>query len=440
MDVNQPREMYPGMWRYPMNPDFCCIYRVPNRLREVNPEPYTPQLVLIGPLHHSVKSQALKALYLGDDITYTKSMAYLDMEEHKKTYLAEFAARIEGETTIDELRRMIKEEEETIRASYQESTAWIQSPEFVEMVLHDSVFIIEFILRFSGVVDKNGDPLLAGLSLGITVYYDLILLENQLPFFILEKLFNPIVTRIWPHLTFRDLIIIFFGFQGKIRRSSKFKHFTDLIRCVRVETLPNLDVWKSKSKPIEHMYNADKLDSGGVKFKAVGDELSLCVSFKNGCLKIPCLTVDDSLEMKLRNIMALEKCHYPNNAHVCSYALFLDYLIDTDKDVDLLLEKGNSFILIYISINIKCVQPAKVAQMVNKLVTGIVDPGSYYYDIAGEVNEYYRNPMNRSKAILKRVYFGNPWTGTATIAATFLLVMTLIQTWASIVQVKESEP
>ncbi|XP_013636352.1 PREDICTED: UPF0481 protein At3g47200-like [Brassica oleracea var. oleracea] len=432
MDVNQPREMYPGMWRYPMNPEFCCIYRVPNRLREVNPEPYTPQLVLIGPLHHSVKSQALKALYLGDDITYTKSMAYLDMEEHKKTYLAEFAARIEGETTIDELRRMIKEEEETIRASYQESTAWIQSPEFVEMVLHDSVFIIEFILRFSGVVDKNGDPLLAGLSLGITVYYDLILLENQLPFFILEKLFNPIVTRIWPHLTFRDLIIIFFGFQGKIRRSSKFKHFTDLIRCVRVETLPNLDVWKSKSKPIKHMYNADKLDSGGVKFKAVGDELSLCVSFKNGCLKIPCLTVDDSLEMKLRNIMALEQCHYPNNARVCSYALFLDYLIDTDKDVDLLLEKGilKSWIR----------QPAKVAQMVNKLVTGIVDTGSYYHDIAGEVNEYYRNLVNRSKAILKRVYFGNPWTGTATIAATFLLVMTLIQTWASIVQVKENEP
>ncbi|CAN7111578.1 unnamed protein product [Brassica rapa subsp. narinosa] len=46
--------------------------------------------------------------------------------------------------------------------------------------------------------------------------------------------------------------------------------------------------------------------------------------------------------------------------------------------------------------------------MVNKLVTVIVDPGSYYYDIAGEVNKYYRNMMNRSNAILKRVYFGNP--------------------------------
>ncbi|KAH0873426.1 hypothetical protein HID58_070788, partial [Brassica napus] len=71
-------------------------------------------------------------------------------------------------------------------------------------------------------------------------------------------------------------------------------------------------------------------------------------------------------EIKLRNIIALEQCHYPKHNHVYSYALFLDYLIDTDKDVDLLLEK--------------------VAQMVNKLVTVIVDPGSYY-DIAGEVNK-----------------------------------------------------
>ncbi|WZZ65621.1 hypothetical protein YC2023_076991 [Brassica napus] len=82
--------------------------------------------------------------------------------------------------------------------------------------------------------------------------------------------------------------------------------------------------------------------------------------------KLSLSSLHDSREIKLRNIIALEQCHYPKHNHVYSYALFLDYLIDTDKDVDLLLEK--------------------VAQMVNKLVTVIVDPGSYY-DIAGEVNK-----------------------------------------------------
>ncbi|KAG2245478.1 hypothetical protein Bca52824_064839 [Brassica carinata] len=121
--------------------------------------------------------------------------------------------------------------------------------------------------------------------------------------------------------------------------------------------------------------------------------------------KLSLSSLHDSREIKLRNIIALEQCHYPKHTHVCSYALFLDYLIDTDKDVDLLLEKDGE--QAHDSHRRSC---------------------SYYYDIAGEVNKYYRNPMNRSKAFLKRVYFGNPWTGTATIGATFPLVMTLIQT------------
>ncbi|WZZ78111.1 hypothetical protein YC2023_098683 [Brassica napus] len=55
--------------------------------------------------------------------------------------------------------------------------------------------------------------------------------------------------------------------------------------------------------------------------------------------KLSLSSLHDSREIKLRNIIALEQCHYPKQNHVCSYALFLDYLIDTDKDVDLLLEK-----------------------------------------------------------------------------------------------------
>lgn len=134
------------MWRYPRNLDSCCIYRVPDCIREVKPEAYTPQLVLIGPLHRPLKFQDLKALDRGDDITYTTSMKYLYMEEHKKIYLAAFAARFEGKKTIDRFnrifeeeeeniidrfKRIIEEEEENIRESYSESTAWIKSSEFV---------------------------------------------------------------------------------------------------------------------------------------------------------------------------------------------------------------------------------------------------------------------------------------------------------------------
>lgn len=52
-------------------------------------------------------------------------------------------------------------------------------------------------------------------------------------------------------------------------------------------------------------------------------------------------------------------------------------------------------------------QPALVSQMVNKLSVGILHYKPYYSKTVAEVNEYYRNPVNRSKAVLKRVYFGN---------------------------------
>lgn len=80
-------------------------------------------------------------------------------------------------------------------------------------------------------------------------------------------------------------------------------------------------------------------------------------------------------------------------------------------------------------------QPGLVARMVNKLGLGIIEVGSHYSGIAVEVNKYYSNPVKKSKAVLKRVYFRNLWTGTATMAATCLLVMTLVQTVASIIQV-----
>ncbi|EFH55317.1 predicted protein [Arabidopsis lyrata subsp. lyrata] len=375
MNLKRP---FPGMWRFPTNPEICCIYRVPDCPRSVNPEAYTPQLLLIGPLNHSLKSQAFKS---PGDVTYTMSTGYLNMEECKKIYLAEFTRRVVGgENTIKLILRTLERGRE-----------------------------------------KTGDPIMDMPCLEVIVKSDLMLLENQLPYFILEKLFDPVVPK------FQKLIINYFNFGGKIGNKSKFRHFTDLFRCVRVETLQGLP--PRKFKLIEHMYNAVKLHSGGVKFEAVENEYSLYVRFENGCLKMPCFVVHDHEERILRNIMALENCHYPYEAHVCTYMIFLDYLIDTEKDVDMLVEKG--IIRNWIG------QHSLVAEMVNKLCVGIMDNGSYCSDTSVEVNAYYSSPFNRSRAVLKRVYFGNMWIGTATVAAMLLLLMTLVQTVASIIQVKQ---
>ncbi|KAL0663104.1 hypothetical protein Bca4012_099941 [Brassica carinata] len=417
----------PGMWRFPTNPDLCCIFRVPDCLREVNPKAYTPQLVLIGPLHRSLIFQARKSR---GDITKAKSLGYLNTEEHKKIYLAKFAKRVEGNKVVEELKRKIKEDEDMIRASYSESTAWIDSPDFVEMILHDSIFIIELMLRFNlKGPERIGDPLMDEPCLENTIKRDLILLENQLPYFILEKLFDPIIKILDPSMTMRALIIFYFQLdhKKKLKESSKFRHFTDLYRLIRVETLPEEAV--GGFVHIDKMHNADKLYNRGVKFEAVEEEFSVWVKFdvKTGCLKIPCFWADDDMEIELRNIMAFEQSYYPYNAYVCDYVTFLDYLVDSEKDVDLLVEKG--IIKNWLG------HHGAVSTMVNKFGLGVMDLGSSYGEIAKNVIEYYDNSYNKSRSILKRVYFSNLWRGTATIAAACILILALIQTVNSIIDI-----
>ncbi|CAF2113223.1 hypothetical protein HID58_082641 [Brassica napus] len=413
----------PGVWRVPTT-DLCCIYRVPNCLRRVSPEAYTPQSVLIGPLHYSLKLQALKSR---GDITNARLMDYLNMEEHKKFYLAEFAKRPEGKNIIDGFKRVIKEDEAVIRASYLESTAWIKSPKFVEMILHDSVFILEFMLRRSveAATEKTGDPLIDEPCLAQEINRDLILLENQIPFFILEKLFDPTVSKLRKK-TFHQLTIKHFEFQDEKGRDAKFRHFTDLLRRVRVETVPD-HAFERCYESMYQMYNADKLDGGGIKFEAVENPLSVLVTFEKGVLKIPKFFADDDAEITIRNIMALEQCHYPFNSHVSDYIMFLDFLIDTKKDVSLLVEKG--IITDWLG------NHGSVAKMVNKLCLGVLDNGSFYTDIATKVIKHYGNSCNKSRSILRRVYFSNLWRGTATLVAAFLLLLSLIQAVTSIIDV-----
>ncbi|XP_020540827.1 UPF0481 protein At3g47200 [Jatropha curcas] len=75
--------------------DTCFIYRAPKRLRDLNEKAYTPQLVSIGPYHHSRKE--LKP-----------------MDEHKRKYLQYFPERSkmnnEEEVDVEELAKCVKKE------------------------------------------------------------------------------------------------------------------------------------------------------------------------------------------------------------------------------------------------------------------------------------------------------------------------------------------
>ncbi|CAH8346810.1 unnamed protein product [Eruca vesicaria subsp. sativa] len=319
------------LWPYSVNHNNCCIYRVPCGLRSVNPEAYTPQMLLIGPLHHYKKAQAVELSKT--DVRY---MYYNKMELHKKKYLENIALTY-GKQTVEEFRSIIKRDEQFIRACYAEPTDSINSDDFVEMMLHDSVFILVFFMHIGPrYIDKTGDFLFDEPCYQYTIFGDLILLENQLPYALLENLFEPFYAKFEGNITFRGIILQGFGIQGKVTREKRFLHFTDLRRLVLVQTLglteeEQINAKLVRKESIARLRNAEMLNSAGVEFECSEEEASLLIKFERGILTMPCFKAEDATERVFRSIMALEQCHYHYTAFVCNYIDFLDCLIDTES-------------------------------------------------------------------------------------------------------------
>ncbi|KAK2650725.1 hypothetical protein Ddye_018214 [Dipteronia dyeriana] len=111
-----------------LGPHACCIYKVPKHFRKRYEEAYTPQVISICPFHHA-------------------KVELTEMETQKLRYMLEFRKR-EGAAIreIEEFERFIQDNEHHIRNYYQENTI-ISKPIFVNMILCDAAFIIEFLLK-----------------------------------------------------------------------------------------------------------------------------------------------------------------------------------------------------------------------------------------------------------------------------------------------------
>jgi hypothetical protein len=96
----------------PLSSSKCCIYKVPDPLRKLNEEAYTPQVISIGPFHHGNKKLQL-------------------MENYKLRYLKTFMERVEINFEILICTR--EDMETSVRQCYAE-TILFSSEDFVKMI------------------------------------------------------------------------------------------------------------------------------------------------------------------------------------------------------------------------------------------------------------------------------------------------------------------
>uniref|UniRef100_A0A6N2LN07 Uncharacterized protein n=1 Tax=Salix viminalis TaxID=40686 RepID=A0A6N2LN07_SALVM len=378
---------------------------------ELNEEAYTPRVVSIGPLHHGKEN--LKA-----------------MEDHKIMYLQEFLER--SKVSVEDLINIVRDSETELRDCYAE-TIDLTRKDFTTMILLDVVFVTMLLLKFGGESNESlhGDQIFFRPWKLDDVVFDMCLLENQLPFFFLEKLFElyPRTNRTIMELTFEVL-------QGKWRNwvkedswekinSSRVLHFVDCLRKCQQPTKQHLLAEKPSfpSAP-----TTTELHQSGVKFENPEGKSLFDITFSNGILEIPQLAIYDSTECLFRNLQAFEQCHHKSeDMFVNDYISFISYLVRAPDDVEVLAHNENLK-------NMLKSDEAVSNLLYNLDKQNVISQDSFLGGVCKELTLHCGKRRHKWKANLKQVYFNNPWTAISVAAATFLLILTLIQTVCSILQ------
>lgn len=304
------------------------IFRVPENLRTLHHDPnnemYIPDTVSIGPFHHENTS-----LKVNEDL--------------KLHYLYTLLSRQPNlEATLHKCVTALRDIEQTARHCYEE-TLNINSNKFVEIMLLDGCFIIELFLKyaFKG-LRRRGDPIFT-IQLFFDVRKNLILLENQIPWMVLQSLFE-IVPKTAP-CTLSELALGYFkkmlpGELAFLREkfSQEGNHLLDLIHQCYIPTYSIVESEKAdgeqKPKDIECAKGLNR--KHGIKFMKYTATSLLDVSFSEGVFEIPPLKLKKHTKVLFANLIAFEQHHSDDQIqYFTSYGLLMKAFIHCEKDAKL---------------------------------------------------------------------------------------------------------
>ncbi|OMO58368.1 hypothetical protein CCACVL1_25463 [Corchorus capsularis] len=309
----------------------CCIFRLPKSLVLTNDKAYEPQIVSIGPYHHGKEQLTM-------------------IQEHKWRFLRSFLSRLQGIISFSHLVQLIASHEETIRESYSEFIN-LNSRQLIEMMILDGCFIIELFYKvFRSDPSDDREPILSMAWILPFIARDFLKLENQIPFFVLEILFQQ--TRSFLGENIPSLKILTMGFFNNVigrpfQVLQRYEHLTGkhILDLFRLSLIPkHLHHKKLNHGNVSQIQTAEKLHLVGIQFEPIRENISdsfLDIKFDNGVLRIPTLTLDDFSSYLLQNCVAFEQCyHHHCSNHMTTYATFMGCLINTPRDAGFLREKN----------------------------------------------------------------------------------------------------
>uniref|UniRef100_A0A0D9WHH6 Uncharacterized protein n=1 Tax=Leersia perrieri TaxID=77586 RepID=A0A0D9WHH6_9ORYZ len=408
------------------------IFRVAGPMRDRNRHLYEPQMVSIGPFHRG--AARLRA-----------------MEEHKWRYLRDLLARNnDATTTLAAYARAARELEPAARRRYAEPVH-LTAREFAEMLLLDGCFVVEFFLKGE---DRAADAMIDAAWAMQNVYSDLFLLENQIPFFVVERFYDIATGGLDCDYLVTNLLAKYLTIDTPQDAATARPPDGEILHLLHLYYhwfLPPEDrtndsgggsgsgsskeedeAWEEwLSKPVHErmpwqMPPATELQDAGVTIRAKRSHRSLVdVTFahRGGALEIPAVESYGTSRATLANLVAYEQSRGRwEMQRVASYVLLMASLVHGRRDAEAMQRAGV----------LAAARGGGGGETAAAFYAHLCPPpdavNNCYGELYRDVREYSGRSWNRHRAVLAHDYFSNPWTSMSAAAAVLLLVLTVVQT------------
>ncbi|CAL4983172.1 unnamed protein product [Urochloa decumbens] len=289
--------------------------------------------------------------------------------------------------------------------------------------------------------DANGRVKIRNL---IRTLHDLMMLENQIPFFVVERIYalryaNSPVTEYGEarpavrELAWRTITAIMDCAPSAASEPVKECHH--LIHLCHVYLEPTSFVGLQHKKPVTYggrFRRATEYYDAGVKFRPwdADDRGSqrplLDIKFSSGILRMAFQKVDEKTDYILRNVLAYEQRYHDETTtggHVTAYVMFMSQLLAEPEDVALLARRGIMGHLLG--------SDAEVCALFRGLADGLAfdpDGGHYLNSVGVALRSHCRQRRHRWRAWGRRHHFGNPWLVAAWVFGATTVLCTILQT------------
>ncbi|KAF5444912.1 hypothetical protein F2P56_034004 [Juglans regia] len=403
-----------------------CIYKVLPRLKKINGNSlYEPNMVSIGPYYYNLRNEKFK---MAEDCK-RKCLGSLLVKDRDPDM---------QRNTYKRCLQKISELEVKIRKCYSEEFE-VAGIVFLEMMVLDACFIIKIIEMVGSLRRVDFSESLAALEWMVPYFYrDFLLLENQIPFFVLEEIYA-LTHNIAVETSRSGLMVAALRFfQNGMKRSDSILRFiiTNLDKIGTVTVLHLLDLVRSSLIPSNirqgnrfrldtpFIHCISKLRLAGIKVSPGKASSLLEVKFKRGVIKMPNIAIDDLMRCLLLNCVAFEQCHQMRSSkyYFTVYATFLDCLVNTSEDVEYLRERN--------VIDNYLADDSEAADFINRAGKDLVvnvNHGFYLQELFEDVEKHYQKWWMWKWASFKRVYFDKPWLLLSAAGGILLVLATSFQ-------------